>query len=111
MGGRRVGRLLRAALVGVAATLATGWVQYLGPEVIVSNLCDPPDAPGCVDRVLVAGLPLWWVSDSPWVSAVGTVTPFVEDPVRGWAFGVDVLAWGAAFGAAAGAGRRRRARR
>ena len=86
-------RLALCALIGVAATLATFFVPYQGPEVLVSNECPTDDDPHCRGRVLAAGLPLYWVSDSPWVSARNALTPFLEDPVRWWAFGVDVLAW------------------
>ncbi len=109
MGGRRVGApgVLLAALVGVAATLATFPVQRVGPVVRVSNECEPRDHPACFGPVLAAGLPLWWVSDSPWVSAGASLTPGVEDPIRWWAFWADVTLWGAAFAAGARAlGRR-----
>ena len=103
MGGRRVSTpgVLLAALVGVAATLATFHVQYVGPVVRVSNECEPRDHPDCLGPVLAAGLPLWCVSDSPWVSAGNSLTPWFEDPIRWWAFGADVTLWGAAFAAGA----------
>jgi hypothetical protein len=43
------------------------------------------------------GPPLWWVSNGPWVSALGSLTPCSEDPVRWWVFWADVAFWGAAF--------------
>ena len=109
MGGRRVtlSGAVFAALVGLAATLATAAVPYRGPVVRVSNECEPRDHPACFGPVLAAGLPLYWVSDSPWVSAGNALTPFVEDPVRWWALAADVAVWGAAFAVGARAWRRR----
>ena len=109
MGGRRVtpSGTASGALVGLAATLATAAVPYRGPVVRVSNECVPRDHPDCSGAVLAAGLPLYWVSDSPWVSAIGTLSPFGEDPVRGWALGADVAFWSAAFAVGARAWRRR----
>ena len=109
MGGRRVTlpEAAYAGLVGLAVTLATFQVQYRGPVVRTSNECVPRDHPDCSGAVLAAGLPFYWVSDSPWVSAIGTLSPIGEDPVRGWAFGADVAFWGAAFAVGARAWRRR----
>ncbi|PAP75669.1 hypothetical protein [Rubrivirga marina] len=82
---------------GLGATLVTFAVQYVGPVVRVRNECEPRDAPAWVGPVLAAGLPLYWVSDSPWISAVSSLTPFVEAPVRWWALLADATFGGVAF--------------
>jgi len=64
VGGRRVGArgVGLAASVGVAATVS---VEDPGPVVRTSDEDVPQDHVDCRGQVLAAGLPLWWVSDSP----------------------------------------------
>lgn len=107
--------MTRAALLlmlAVVLTLATAWIERVGPTRVVSGEGFCGDAAGpCRVAVVAGGWPVPYLLDNPQIS-VPDAAHFVEDDVQWWAFWLDVLVWfGLAAAVTAGVRRVRNPRR